>query len=122
MLQAPATIWNAVAETGLLRTAWAEQMFPLDQESLDAAIAREVERIRRETGNDLLPAAYLVAMPLLWEQEAIRALTARTGPIGSLPPVEGVEDALAVAVGDYPLTPDEVQTLRAMLLAPPPEN
>lgn len=122
MYQAPATIWNAVAEAGPLRTAWAQQMFPLPQDSLDVALEAEMQRIKQETGNDLLPAAYLLVMPLLWEQEAIRNLTGQSGPIASLPPVESVEDAVALAVGDLPLTPDEVKTLRAMLLAPPPEN
>ena len=120
MYQAPATIWNAVAETGPLRTGWAEQMFPLPQEEMDAAIEAEVARLRALVGADsVIPAAYLVTMPLLWEQEAIRNLTDRVGPIGSLPPVETVDDAMAIALGDFPLTPDEAQTLRAMLLVPP---
>lgn len=119
MFQAPATIWNAVAEAGPLATDWAEQMFPLPQEMLDRALAAEVERLREETGSDLLPAAYLTVMPLLWEREAIARLTDKVGPIPSLPPVETVDDAMMVATGDFPLTPDEKATLRAMLLVPP---
>lgn len=120
MHQAPATVWNAVAETGPLKTGWAEQMFPLPQDVMDRAVQAEVDRLRAETGSDLLPGVYLTVMPLLWEQEAIRNLTAQEGPIGSLPPVESVDDAMAIALGDFPfLTPDEAETLRLMLLAPP---
>lgn len=119
MFQAPATIWNAVAETGPLRTPWAEQMFPLPQEMLDRALAAETERLRAETGSDLLPAAYLTVMPLLWEREAIARLAKRAGPVGSLPALETVDDALAVATGDFLLTQDEKAQLRRMLLIKP---
>lgn len=119
MYQAPAPIWNALAETGLLRTTWAQGMFPLPQDLLDEELAAEAARLQAETGSDLLPAAYLTVMPLLWEAEAIRALTEEQGPIPSLPPVETVDDAMAVATGDFLLTGPEKATLRAMLLVPP---
>lgn len=119
MYQAPATIWNALAATGLLRTEWAQEMFPLPQEELTESLAAEEKRLMAETGSGVLTAAYLTVMPLLWEQEAIRALTEQEGPIGSLPPVETVDDAMAVATGDFLLSPDEKRTLRAMLLVPP---
>ena len=122
MFQAPASVWNAIAETQTLRTAWAEQMFPLPQDEMDVAVKGELDRVEAQTGSKVLAAAYLVVMPLLWEAEAIRGWTAQNGPLASLPPVESVAQAMAVAQGDYLLTPDEAQTLRAMLLAPPPAN
>ena len=122
MYQAPATIWNAVAEAGPLRTAWAEQMFPLPQDSLDKALAAEAARIEEEPGSDALAAPYLTVMPLLWESEAISRLLEQTGPIASLPPVETVDEAMAIATNDFLLTAPEKATLREMLLAPPPES
>lgn len=119
MYQAPATIWNAVAETGPLATEWAEGMFGLPQDVMTDEINAELERVQAETGSPVLAAAYLVVMPLYWEQAAIRRLTDQVGPIGSLPPVETVEDAMAIAQGDYPLTPEEAKMLRAMLLVSP---
>ena len=121
MFQAPASLWNAIAESQPLRTGWAQQMFPLPQDQLDLAVNNELERITQETGSGILAAAYLVVMPLLWEAKAIRAWTDQNGPQGSLPPVQTVDQAMAVAQGDYPLTPDERKTLRAMLLAEPQE-
>lgn len=119
MYQAPAAIWNAIAETGPLRTKWAEQMFPLPTEVLADELAVEESRLTKESGEPLVALAYLVVMPLLWEAEAIRRFKAKVGPVPSLPTVETVDAALAVAQGDYPLTPQEVQILRAMLLREP---
>ena len=119
MYQAPAAIWNAIAETGPLRTAWAEQMFPLPADLLAEELDAEEKRLMAENGSGVLTAAYLTVMPLLWEREAIKRLTDREGPIPSLPPVETVDDAMAIATGDFLLTGPEKATLRAMLLAPP---
>ena len=79
----------------------------------------ELERVEGLTGSKLVAAAYLVTMPLYQEQAAIRRLTNRVGPIGSLPPVETIEDAMAIAKGDYPLSPEETSLLRALLLVNP---
>ena len=119
MFQAPAPIWNQIAETQDLRTEWAQKMFPLPQDLMDEEIQAEVDRITQETGSPIVAAAYLVVMPLLWESQAIAAFNAQYGPMPSLPPVENVDDAMAIAVGDYPLDQQEKATLRALLLAPP---
>jgi hypothetical protein len=121
MFNAPASVWNAIAETQDLRTGWAQQMFPLPQDSLDLAVQNELDRVANETGSKVLAAAYLLVMPLLWEAKAIRAWTAQSGPQGSLPPVETVDQAMAIAQGDFLLEPQERKTLRAMLLVEPQE-
>lgn len=119
MYQAPATIWNEIAETQELRTTWAEQMFPLPQEDLARALENEAAKVAELAGSEVVAAAYLVVMPLLWEAQAIRAWTQEAGPNAALPPVETVDGALALAKGDYPLTPGEVQILRELLLVEP---
>lgn len=119
MHQAPAAIWNEIAETQDLRTGWAEQMFPLPQEDLDRALANEAAKVAELAGSEVVAAAYLAVMPLLWEAQAIRAWTQEAGPNAALPPVETVAGALALAQGDYPLTPGEVGILRELLLVEP---
>lgn len=119
MYQAPATVWNEIAETQTLRTPWAEQMFPLPEEDLLQALRNEEERLEEETGSQVLAAAYLTVMPLLWEHRAIRLYQEAAGPKASLPAVESVDQALAVASGDFLLTPEERRMLARMLLVPP---
>ena len=120
MFQAPARVWNQIVETQDLRTEWANKMFPLPQDLMDEEIQAEVDRLTKETGSPILAAAYLVVMPLLWESAAIARFNDQYGPLASLPPVETVDDAMAIAVGDYPLDKPEQQALRQLLLAPPP--
>lgn len=119
MYQAPAAIWNEIAETQTLRTGWAEQMFPLPQADLDRALENEAAKVAELAGSQVVAAAYLVVMPLLWEAQAIRAWVQEAGPHASLPPVETVDGAVALAQGDYPLTAGEAQILRELLLVEP---
>ena len=119
MYQAPARVWNQIAETQDLRTEWAKKMFPLPQDLMDEEVQAELDRISQEPGSKIVAAAYLVTMPLLWEATAIAAFNDQYGPLASLPPVETVDDAMAIAVGDYPLDPAEKATLRKLLLVEP---
>ena len=72
MYQAPATIWNAVAETGPLATEWAEGMFGLPQDVMTDEINAELERVQAETGSGVLAAAYLVLHPMPFAQQAAK--------------------------------------------------
>lgn len=120
MHQAPARIWNEIAETQTLATAWAEQMFPLDPEELEVALDREEARMAKVLGSRALAASYLVVMPLLWEREAIRMYKATKGvPIGSLPAVETVDEAVYVATQDYRMTQAQQQKLAKALQTRP---
>ena len=119
MYQTTAGIWNAIAEMGPLRTEWAQEMFPLPDDLMEKAINAEVERVAAETGSPSVAAAWIVTAPLLWERVAIQRLLDRTGPMGALPVVETVDDALAIADGDYRLSPTERETLRRLLSVPP---
>lgn len=119
MFNAPASVWNAIAETQELRTEWAQQMFPLPQEDLNLALRNEEERLEEETGSQVTAVAYLLTMPLLWEAQAIRNWQDETSPLPSLPPLENADQAVALARNEYLLTPDEAQTLKALLLVEP---
>lgn len=120
MFQAPASVWNQIAETQDLRTEWANLMFPLPQDQLDLAVESELQRVKGETGSPVVAAAYLLTMPLLWEVEAIRNWQEQTGQVlPSLPILETVPQAMAVARGDYLLDQPEAEILRRMLLLEP---
>jgi hypothetical protein len=119
MHQAPATIWNQIAEMQPLATPWAEQMFPLSDQEMETALAREEERLTPMAGSAKVAAAYLMVAPLVWESEAIRAFSEEAGPIPSLPLIETAQDAVIVASADFPLTKAEQRTLHDMLSTPP---
>ena len=120
MFQAPASVWNQIAETQDLKTDWANLMFPLPQDQLDLAMENELQRVKGETGSPVVAAAYLLTMPLLWEVEAIRNWQEQTGQVlPSLPILETVPQAMAVARGDYLLDQPEAEILRRMLLLEP---
>ena len=119
MFNAPAAMWNRIAETETLRTDWANLMFVLPQEELDKAIEHELKRIEAQTGSAKVALAYLITAPLVWEMKALARFKAKVGPQGSLPDVETVDEALIVADGDYRLNPIEREMLRALLLVEP---
>lgn len=119
MYQAPAAIWNAIAETQTLATPWAEQMFPLPEDDLAAALEAEERRLVDEGADGQVASAYLVVMPLLWERKAIRTFKAMGGPGNSLPMVETVQQAVIVASKDYPLTKRQQATLAELLATEP---
>ena len=120
MHQAPAAIWNAIAETQNLRTTWAQQMFPLPPDEMALALEREETRLAEEAGGDaLVAAAYLRVMPLVWEAEAIERFSEANGPIPSLPLIQTAQEAVIVASNDYPMTKAQQQTLSKMLKTAP---
>ena len=120
MHQAPAAIWNRIAETQTLATEWAEQMFPLPAEEMEAALEAETDRLAAgAAGSDLVAHAYRVVMPLVWERKAIAAFQTENGPMASLPVIETAQEAVIVASKDYPLTKAEQKTLSAMLRTAP---
>ena len=118
MYQAPAAIWNAIAETQPLKTGWAQQVFPLPEAEMDLALEREEARLTADVGGQVA-SAYLVVMPLLWEQTAIRHFKAAGGPGNSLPMVETVQQAVMLASRDYPLTKAQQTSLERLLETEP---
>ena len=119
MYQAPARVWNQIAEAGPLRTGWAEQMFPLPDDLLLLGLENEEKRLAQILPNGKTVAAYLTVMPMLWEAQAIRNWQAVAGPSMAVFPLESVEQAMRVAMGDYRLEPQEQEALRALLLVEP---
>ena len=120
MHQAPARIWNRIADEQTLRTAWAQQMFPLPEEQMETALEREGDRLTKEAdGDSLVAAMYLRVMPLVWEADAIRRDAMKHGPNPALPLIETAQEAAIVASKDYPMTKAQIRKLHAMLRTEP---
>jgi len=123
MHQAAATYWNAIAGSQSLKTEWARQMFPLQQEDMDLALENEEKRLMRETSNPVLASAYLKVMPLLWESAAIsNYLKDNPGLRAAIPPIESIAEAITMARNDFRLTSRELMKLGEMLKDLPTPN
>lgn len=120
MHQAAARYWNEIAATQPLKTEWAQQMFPLPQEQLNAALDREEQRLTRETNDPQLASVYLKIMPLLWENEAIsKFLNANPSLTIAMPPLQSLSEALMVAAKDSSLTNAQMAKLKKLLSVQP---
>lgn len=120
MHQAAATYWNQIAQSEHLKTAWAQQMFPLPQAELDKALEREESRLMKETGDPALAAAYLKIMPLLWERTAISDFLLGNPQLRiAIPPMESLSEALTVARKDFRLSAPQMSKLSEMLKRKP---
>lgn len=116
MFHAPAATWNRIAEHEL-QSDLAQRLFPLPEEELAEAIDAELEELTatQTEGDEVLAAAFLKVAPSLWEREAIRAYRAET--LDPEPPIaETVDEALAIADGDYHLSEEQRDRLEALLL------
>ena len=86
-----------VSRAMVVRNSWVTQ----GREAAGFIDAAEFEKIKRQG------------------DAAIQRWVSQNGPNPALPPVPTVDAAMQVAMGDYPLTPDEAQALRALLLVEP---
>jgi hypothetical protein len=117
MHQAAAKYWNQIAETQTLATEWAQQMFPLPQEQLDLALENEEQRVAALAGGDqVVAAAYLKVMPLLWEREAIsRYLREIPSLYSAIPPIPSLTEAVQMAANDFQMSESQLLTLSKLL-------
>ena len=116
MYQAPARVWNEIARTQTLKTAWAKRMFPLDSETMAEWLDEELDRIAATGPSKALVASYLKIMPLLWENEAIAEfVTTNPDLIPALPSVESVKEAVLIATMDYRMDEAEQEELADLL-------
>ena len=115
-MNAPAAVWNQIAKTQKLRSAWGKKWFVMDQDAMTAAHERMVSLLERQ-GKDLAVAlAYLELAPLLAEHEAIQAFVAEN-PVHreALPEVLEINEALLIAIEQRNLTMSQVDQLRPLL-------
>ena len=98
---------------------WAQDRFPLAQAELVEVLKTDLLQLVQETNSERVARAYLLVMPLLWEEPAIRAASMATGE-SPLPLIMSPEEAVAVARNyEAQMTGGEVAALDAMLRVPP---
>lgn len=120
MIQQPAAVWNAIAETQDLTTEWAAAMFPLPPAMMDRAIERAEAALTKEMGDARLAGAVLAVGPLVWEAEAVQRFVSSGHPLSQgLTVMETVQEAVIAASRDYALTTREQKSLEKRLRTPP---
>ena len=119
MHQIAARVWNEIAEQGDLKTAWAKRVFPMNASRMDRALNLATEKLEK-TQPPLVAAAYLMVMPLLWEQDAIvEYLGEHPEMSAALPEVTAVDEAVMLASREFPLDESQQKRLAALLAEPP---
>lgn len=118
MHQAPATIWNQIAKTQPVASAYWLSLMEKDQQQLTEALAKLEAELERKGVDAAVTRSYLLVAPLLRETVAIsRYVDAQASPElrSCLPEVTSINEAVALATAEYRLKPSQ-QTRLAELL------
>ena len=112
-----AAVWNQIAETQQLKTAWARKVFALGPEEMLRAEDAEYEALKATVGHDVA-ASYQDVKPLLLENQAISRFT-QAQPMyrEALPEVSSIAEALVLASMERPLSQMQQRQLRRLLEA-----
>ena len=110
-------VWNQIAETQKLKTAWAKKVFALNPEEMQQAEDKEYKALARAVGHDVA-ASYQDVKPLLLENEAISRFT-QAQPMyrEALPEVTSIAEALTLASMERPLSQTQQKLLKMLLAA-----
>ena len=110
-------VWNQIAETQKLKTAWAQKVFALNPEEMQQAEDKEYKALARTVGHDVA-ASYQDVKPLLLENEAISRFT-QAQPMyrEALPELTSIAEALILASMERPLSQTQQKLLRRLLAA-----
>jgi len=110
-------VWNQIAETQKLKTAWAKKAFALNSEEMQQAEDKEYKALARAVGHDVA-ASYQDVKPLLLENEAISRFT-QAQPMyrEALPEVTSIAEALTLASMERPLSQTQQKLLKMLLAA-----
>ena len=110
-------VWNHIAETQQIKTAWAQKAFALNPEEMQQAEDKEYKALARAVGHDVA-ASYQDVKPLLLENEAISRFT-QAQPMyrEALPEVTSIAEALTLASMERPLSQTQQKLLKMLLAA-----
>lgn len=112
-----APIWNEIAKTQTLKTAWARRVFAMDQEAIAEAENQEYENLKRMVGQEVAT-AYLDVKPLYLERRAIARFTQENPNfLQALPEIASTSEAVLIASADRPLNRQQQRSLKRLLLA-----
>lgn len=111
-----AAIWNDLAQTEKLRTAWAKKVFAMNEEELSAQEDEEYLSMKANGTEHDVASAFLDVRHLLLEHEAITRYCRKHPNLRhALPEVTSVNEAILLAQGDRFLTPPQTKQLRELL-------
>ena len=114
-----APIWNEIAKTQELKTAWARMAFSLDPAKMAELEDQEFGKLKAKHGA-AIASAFLDLKPLLLERKAISAHLRKHPELNqALPEVNSISEAVALASMDRPLSRTEQKQLTALLQAIP---
>lgn len=118
MLQVAAPIWNDIAETQELATAWARKAFRMDPQEMADLQDREYAELKKQGVDPQIARALLTVKPLMLEARAISGfLTEMNRPDlrMALPDVPTPQDAMELAMLECRLTPAQGMALLRLL-------
>lgn len=118
MYQTPAPIWNQIAKTQPVGSAYWKSLMEKDQAQLTDQLGKLEIELERKGADAQVTRAYLLVAPLLRETVAISRFVEAQGSPGlrsCLPEVTSINEAVALATLEYRLKPSQ-QTQLAKLL------
>ena len=117
MASIAAQIWNEIAKTQTLRTAWARKAFAMNGEEIAAEEDREYKILKAKEGHEVA-SAFLDVKPFLLENVAISKYTQEHPEYRqALPEMVSVSEAIAIASMDRPLNQIQQASLTKLLKA-----
>ena len=112
-----APIWNEIAKTQELKTAWARKAFAMTADEM-AALEDAMYQTLMKQNNHQVVSAYLDAKPILLERKAISAHLQKHPELrNALPEVTTVAEAVSLVSMDRPLSRSEQAKLTQLLKA-----
>lgn len=115
MTSIAAQIWNEIAKTQTLRTAWARKAFAMNGEEIAAEEDREYKILKAKEGHEVA-SAFLDVKPFLLENVAISKYTQEHPNYRpALPEIVSISEAVIVASQDRPLNPMQQKQLAKLL-------
>lgn len=118
MLSVDQITWNQIAHEQTLYSGWAQKMFNLPRAEATAEQRKTLKSLKTQGYSDLTALAYLTALPLLLENQAISRFIVETDNLelrNQLPEVTDVQEALWLLSQDYPLDPKEMRDVEKLL-------
>ena len=118
MYQTPAMIWNEIAKTKLVTSAYWRDLMEMNQDKLTTALEKLEGELERKGADSAVIRSYLLVAPLLRENVAISQFLQRqqsTELRSCLPELTSINEAVALATQEFLLKPSQ-QTQLAELL------
>lgn len=128
MTSLPSEIWNEIAETQTLTTAWGKKMFPLPAERIAEEEDKEFDLLTRKGIPEEVAIALADVKPLILERTAIsRHLRKHPDLREALPEVNTIQEAARIGSMERLLMPEQEEQLADLIRKllrqeMPPEN